>query len=122
MNNRKVLNTFFACSLLCACLPQAGFATSLQASEINEIRQSKINVSGTVVDEKGEPIIGASVLQKGTQTGAVTDLDGKFKLSVAAGSELVISYIGYVTQTVKITDNSTPPPAHCVSRRQHPAR
>jgi hypothetical protein len=61
--------------------------------------------SGTVVDAQNEPIIGASVVQKGTSQGSVTDLDGKFTVSVAPGSTLVISYIGYVPQEVKAAND-----------------
>ena len=61
----------------------------------------KANYSGVVVDGHGDPIIGASVVQKGTTTGTVTDLDGNFKVSADAGSTLVISYIGYKTKEVK---------------------
>lgn len=62
----------------------------------------KINCTGTVLDEQGEPVIGASVVQKGNSTvGTVTDLDGRFTLSVDPGSTLVISYIGYDTREVK---------------------
>ncbi|MCR4582842.1 MAG: SusC/RagA family TonB-linked outer membrane protein, partial [Prevotella sp.] len=55
-------------------------------------------IHGTVVDATGETIIGASVMEKGTSNGTVTDFDGNFKLKVAAGKPLVISYIGYKTQ------------------------
>ena len=51
-------------------------------------------VSGTVVDKVG-PVAGASVIEKGTQNGAVTDLDGKWALSVPQGATIVISSIGY---------------------------
>jgi TonB-linked SusC/RagA family outer membrane protein len=61
--------------------------------------------SGVVVDTQGEPVLGASVIQEGTSQGAVTDLDGKFTVSVAPGSTLVISYIGYDTQRVKAANN-----------------
>lgn len=61
-------------------------------------------VSGLVVDEHGEPIIGASVLIKGTKTGGVTDIDGKFTLNNAAGKTLVVSYIGYDTREIKARD------------------
>ena len=57
--------------------------------------------SGTVVDVQGEPIIGASVIIKGSTQGAITDLDGVFRLSGPGGSTLVISYVGYTTQEVK---------------------
>ena len=55
----------------------------------------KITVQGTVVDATGEPLIGVSVLELGTTNGAITDIDGKFSLSVASGSKLELLYIGY---------------------------
>ncbi|WP_028897265.1 TonB-dependent receptor [Prevotella sp. HUN102] len=56
-----------------------------------------INVTGTVKDATGEPMIGATVLVKGTSNGVVTDIDGNFALSAAKGSIIIISYIGYET-------------------------
>jgi hypothetical protein len=65
-------------------------------------------ISGTVVDESGEPVIGASVVKKGTTQGsAVTNLDGQFTVQAATGSTLVISYVGFLTQEVKATPNMT---------------
>lgn len=65
---------------------------------------AKIDVSGVVVSqEDGEPVIGASVLEKGTSNGTITDFDGKFALSVADNATLVISYVGMTTQEVKAT-------------------
>ena len=55
-------------------------------------------ITGTVIDETGEGVIGATVMEKGTSNGTVTDFDGNFKLKVDAGKTLVISYIGYLTQ------------------------
>ncbi|MBP1541419.1 MAG: TonB-dependent receptor [Prevotella sp.] len=57
-------------------------------------------VTGTVVDENGEPVIGASVMVAGTKTGTVTDLNGTYKLDVPKGKKVTISYIGYLPQTV----------------------
>lgn len=54
----------------------------------------------TVVDELGEPCIGASVVIKGTTTGVMTNVDGSFAIDVPAGAEVEVSYIGYVTQTI----------------------
>ena len=62
--------------------------------------------TGTVVDENGEPIIGASVKIEGTSTGTITDLDGKFSLAIPDGKRLEISYIGYITQTVDDLKNT----------------
>ncbi|GHT78704.1 SusC/RagA family TonB-linked outer membrane protein [Bacteroidia bacterium] len=64
------------------------------------IAQNK-TVSGTVIDENGEPVIGASVIAKGTTAGTVTDLDGKFSFSVpASANTLVVKYIGYAEAEV----------------------
>lgn len=60
------------------------------------------NVSGIVKDERGEPVIGANVVVKGTTNGTVTDMNGQYSLSVPEGSTLQISYIGYNTQEVKV--------------------
>ena len=67
-------------------------------------QEKKVTVSGTVLDAHGEPIIGASVLEKGVQgNGTITDIDGVFKLSVSSSKALLdISYIGYQSQTVAV--------------------
>ncbi len=68
-----------------------------------EVQQTR-NVTGQVLDENGEPMIGVSVLVKGTQVGAITDFDGNFKLNAPDGAkELQLTYMGYKAQTVKIT-------------------
>jgi TonB-linked SusC/RagA family outer membrane protein len=65
--------------------------------------QSGINVSGVVRDESGDPIIGASVLVKGTLNGMVTDIDGQFSLkNVDKSGVLVVSFVGYTTSEVKV--------------------
>ncbi len=61
-----------------------------------------ITVQGVVTDETGETVIGASVVQKGTTNGAVTDIDGQFSLSVPADAVLTVSYIGYTTQEIAV--------------------
>jgi len=63
-------------------------------------------VSGVVIDKAtGEPIIGASVLEKGTTNGTITDFDGNFTLEVAEGATLEISYVGYATQAIAAGEN-----------------
>ena len=59
-------------------------------------------VTGTVNDEAGEPIIGASVQVQGTKTGAITDFNGNFSVQAGSNATLVISYIGYTSATVKV--------------------
>lgn len=66
---------------------------------------AQTQVRGTVVDEQGEPVIGATVQIKGTGQGTVTDLDGQFTLTAPANSTLVISYVGLVTQEVAVSNN-----------------
>lgn len=65
-------------------------------------QQNKRKIEGTVIDKNGENIIGASVLEKGTSNGTITDIDGKFTLFVSSdNTEIEISYIGYKTQSLK---------------------
>ena len=65
------------------------------------IQQNRI-ITGSVIDESGEALIGVSVLVKGTTLGTVTDLDGNFTLEVPTGAILVVSYVGYKTQEIKV--------------------
>ncbi len=69
----------------------------------------KINVHGTVVDETGEALIGATVMEKGTQNGTATDIDGKFELSVAPTATLVVSYVGYNPMDVAVNGRTDIP-------------
>ena len=67
---------------------------------------AQIDVRGTVVDEQGEPVIGASVIVEGTTHGTVTDFDGNFLLNAPQGAKLDISYVGYKSQTIVVRDAS----------------
>ena len=69
-------------------------------------QQSIKTISGTITDSNGEPIIGANVLEKGSTNGTITDINGKFSLSVPDKSTLIISYIGYVSKAI-IVGNQT---------------
>ncbi len=69
------------------------------------IMYAQTEITGTVVDETGEGVIGATVMEKGTTNGVVTDLDGNFRMKVQAGAILVISYVGYSTQEVTASQN-----------------
>ena len=62
---------------------------------VSTVMYAQTEASGTVIDETGEGVIGATVMEKGTSNGTVTDLDGNFTLKVAAGATIVITYIGY---------------------------
>ena len=63
-------------------------------------------VTGTVTDQQNEPLIGATVIVKGTQTGVSTDVDGKFSIKAEQGKTLVISYVGYKTTEVPVKGNN----------------
>lgn len=78
---------------------------SLKALEVNEALQQQ--VTGRVVDEDGQSIQGASVLIKGTNQGATTDANGNFSMNLPTNSTLVISYIGYITKEVSLSNQSS---------------
>ena len=74
-------------------------------SSLQEVQHGKnIVVKGKIVDKGGEAVIGANILVKGTSTGAVTDLDGNYTLSVSPNATLVFSYIGMKSQTVAVNN------------------
>ena len=67
---------------------------------------SRVPVSGIVVDQASQPIVGAFVLQKGTSNGTMTDVDGKFSIQLPAGASFEVSSIGYLTQEIAVGDKS----------------
>ncbi len=80
-------------------MPTQGYAVS--KLPVQSVQQSG-RCTGVILDEQGEPIVGATVQVKGTSNGAATDLDGRFTLSnIPPGSVLVISYIGMETKELK---------------------
>ena len=74
---------------------------------VSTIAWAQQRITGTVQDEKGEPLIGVSVTEAGAQGGTITDADGKFTLTVKPGTRLEVSYIGYVKQTVSARNGMT---------------
>ena len=87
------------CLLGIPAMPTASAATETVAS----VQQTKL-ATGQVVDAQG-PLIGATVMEKGTGNGALTDVNGRFSLNVKPGATLVVSYVGYVTQEFKADVN-----------------
>ncbi|WP_291590973.1 SusC/RagA family TonB-linked outer membrane protein [Bacteroides sp.] len=80
------------------------FSNQGQVHAAVDIVQQQGVIKGTVVDEKGEPIIGANVIAEGSSNGTITDIDGNFRLNVKPGTKLKISYIGYTDQVVAAKD------------------
>ncbi len=103
--NRKFRKT----ALLMSAMAMLGLGYSSNANAAGapqEIQQATKKITGTVVDASG-PIIGASVVEKGKSgNGSITDFDGNFTLSVDPGATIVISYIGYVSQEIKVGNQS----------------
>ena len=64
--------------------------------------ERKSHVTGTIVDTTGEPVIGANVVVKGTANGTITDIDGHFSMEAPEGAVLLVSYIGYANQEIKV--------------------
>ncbi len=64
------------------------------------------SVEGIVKSSNGEPLSGASVIEKGTSNGTVTDFNGNYKMNVEKGKSLVFSYIGFLTKEIKVATNT----------------
>lgn len=70
-------------------------------------QQNSKRITGKVTDSKGEPIIGANIVEKGTTNGTITDIDGKYTLNVSSSPIIQVSYIGYLTQEVSIRNKTS---------------
>ncbi len=93
---------------LCAYLPTGVNMYAARAerpSASNVYQQTRILVSGRILDSSGQPVPGASIIEKGTTKGVNTDIDGKFTISVKSGSSLEVSCIGYETVSVAASEN-----------------
>ena len=84
-------------------LSLVGGLTASTVPAMASVEQAQIiKVSGQVVDQEGEPLIGATVRVKGSQTGSVTDIDGNFQLDAPANATLVVSYVGYKDSEIAV--------------------
>lgn len=94
--------------LLLFALPLSLFGESIlptySSVSLLHISQSRIKIQGTVVDETGDPLPGTNIVEEGSTNGVVTDLDGHFNIEVAQGAVLRISFVGYQTQTLTVTN------------------
>lgn len=88
--NRKTILSFWLCLIM---------------SSIGMLTAQNLTVTGTVTDgTNGETLIGASVIQKGTTNGVITDYDGNFTISVPANAVLEVSYVGYIKKDIPVTN------------------
>ena len=99
MSAKRVCLTSALATLLLVGMPTQ---SALARGGVQAVQQTA-QVNGIVVDPSGEPIIGATVKVKGGPVGAISDIDGQFAIDAQRGAELEVSYIGYKTQTVKVT-------------------
>jgi len=114
---RKII--LHAYSVLFVLLVQIVGTTYLMAAEktANKFENTNLNylsklefdvtISGTVLDEEGQPIPGATVSVPGTSIGTATDLDGKYSISIPEGSSLIFSFIGFESQTIVVGNQTT---------------
>lgn len=93
-NYQKVSGIIHWLLLLLMWLPAVAFA-------------QHVEVSGSVVDETNQPVIGANIVEKNTTNGVITDYNGQFRLNVAPGATLVVSYVGYQTQDIAVGKRTT---------------
>jgi TonB-linked SusC/RagA family outer membrane protein len=98
--NRKFKKTALLMSTL-ALLGLGYSSNAYAAGAPQEVQQAAKKITGTVVDAMG-PVIGASVVEKGTTNATVTDLDGNFTLNVKPGATIVVSFIGFETQQIAV--------------------
>lgn len=94
----------------CLCLFLTGaptYALAAPDGDAAQAVQQSGTVKGAVVDQSGEPVIGANVKVVGTTTGTITDLDGNFSVQAPVGGKVEVSFIGYVTQVANIPANGT---------------
>ena len=76
------------------------------AASVSAQQQQRRTISGRVVDDDGEPLVGVNIQEKGTSNGSSTDVNGHFSLSLTKyNAQIVISYVGFLTQTLTASDN-----------------
>ena len=83
---------------------QEGSYIVVSSSPKDDVKQQKVTIKGIVTDTKGEPIIGANIVEKGTTNGTITDIDGKYSIETALSSILQITYIGYNSQDIPVNN------------------
>lgn len=98
----KVLSAGTLTGMVAFFMLFAGNPAYATGPEISVQAQQTKRITGTVMDENGEPVIGATVTQEGTSNGTVTDVSGAFSLNVSPGAKIKVSFIGYSTQEIVV--------------------
>ena len=95
-------------AMLSLALSTSAIYASAESTEIlsAQVVQQTVTIQGSVVDDKGEPVIGANIQVEGTTVGTITDFDGKFSFEGPSNATLIVSYIGFHSQTVKVKGNA----------------
>ena len=88
-------------------VPYAAAGNNMKKSPITEQIRTKIQVSGVVTDSNGEPLIGATILEKESGNGTITDTEGKFTLSIPVDAVIVVSYVGYRDKLVAVNGKTS---------------
>ncbi len=102
---RPKARSFLLSAILCVLTTASLLANT--TNEFTEIETIQSNITGTITDENGVPLSGASVVVKGTTTGAVADFDGNYSINAPSDGTLVFSYVGYAAQELQINGRST---------------
>ena len=104
VNLRKINCLIVLCSFFGVTSTTQAATEPVGTPSIEEVQQSK-KVTGKVRDSEGE-LIGATVMEKGTSNGVITDYNGNFSIDVSPNATLVVSYVGYVTQEIRVGNQS----------------
>ncbi|MFA6591853.1 MAG: TonB-dependent receptor [Bacteroidales bacterium] len=94
-----------ATALICATNVPTVYASGTENAGAASQQQSQKLISGTVIDASGQPVVGASIVEKGTTNGIMTDENGRFSIEVKTNSKLVVSFIGFTTQEILAANN-----------------
>ena len=96
----RILRPFVAFSLFLMCALPPGKAENVKSEGFSAMEQQRKRITGNVVDESGQPVIGATVIETGTTNGAVTDLDGNFSLDIGNNAEITVTCIGFTDERI----------------------
>ena len=108
--------TYFFSAML--SLGMLGGLTVSPVPAMASVTQQTIKVKGQVVDQDGEPLIGATVKVKGSQSGSVTDFDGNFAIDCASNATLIVSYVGYKDREIAVRGRAALEPIQLESDSQ----